>query len=228
MKVTLTRVTENPVDAIEEAASNCYQSEPSNGKIMKACYRSGHQSVLEFADFTFHVEGVSRALLAQLTRHRIASYAVESQRYCGKNDFEFVVPPSIERNFSAKVKYEKLMEQIRNCYCELQAMGIKNEDARYVLPNACTTTLEVKMNGRSLINFMNLRLCVRAQHEIRELAQLMREEVRKHDEQCEMFAEFLVPTCESHGKDLAFCTESQCCGRHPRLKDVYKRSEENE
>ena len=78
MKVTLTRVTEKPVDAVEEAASNCYDSEPAGGKIMKACYKSGHRSVLEFAQFTFHIEGVSRALLAQITRHRIAGFAVRS------------------------------------------------------------------------------------------------------------------------------------------------------
>ena len=81
MKVTLTRVTENPIMAIEEAASNCYDSEPSpDGKIMKSCYKSGHHSVLEFADFTFHIEGISRACSHQLVRHRCASYAQSSQR----------------------------------------------------------------------------------------------------------------------------------------------------
>ena len=90
MKVTLTRVTENPIGAIEEAACNCYNSEPTGGKIMKACYNSGHHSVLEFADFTFHIEGVSRALTHQLVRHRLASYAQRSQRYCGENGFEYV------------------------------------------------------------------------------------------------------------------------------------------
>ena len=75
MKVTLTRLIENPVDAIEEAASNCYDSIPTGGKIMNHCYQSGHHSVLEFAHFTFHIEGVSRALSHQLVRHRMASYA---------------------------------------------------------------------------------------------------------------------------------------------------------
>ena len=78
MKVTLTRVTENPIGAIEEAACNCYTSEPTGGKIMKACYNSGHHSVLEFCDFTFHIEGVSRALTHQLVRHRLASFSQES------------------------------------------------------------------------------------------------------------------------------------------------------
>ena len=89
MKVTLTRVTENPIGAIEEAACNCYNSEPTGGKIMKACYNSGHHSVLEFCDFTFHIEGVSRALTHQLVRHRLASYAQRSQRYCGEKLFNW-------------------------------------------------------------------------------------------------------------------------------------------
>ena len=91
MKVTLTRVTTDPVDAIEEAACNCYDSKPTGGKIMKSCYRSGHHSVLEFANFTFHIEGVSRALLAQLTRHRHAGFAVRSQRYCNEDGFEYAL-----------------------------------------------------------------------------------------------------------------------------------------
>ena len=89
MEVKLTRVTQNPVDAIEEAACNCYDSEPTGGKIMKSCYNSGHHSVLEFAHFTFHITGVSRALLAQLTRHRHCGFAVRSQRYCNEDGFKF-------------------------------------------------------------------------------------------------------------------------------------------
>ena len=88
MKVTLTRITDDPILAIEEAASNCYDSRPSaDGKILKHCVKSGHTSVTEFLNFTFHIEGVSRSLLAQLTRHRHAGYAVRSQRYCSERLF---------------------------------------------------------------------------------------------------------------------------------------------
>lgn len=222
MQVKLTRVTQNPVDAIEEAACNCYNSEPSNGKIMKACYKSGHHSVLEFAQFTFHIEGVSRALLAQLTRHRIAGFAVRSQRYCGENDFDFIIPPSIQKDEGAQYKYRVIMATINSWYKELQELGIPNEDARFVLPNACATTLEFTCNGRELIHAMNERLCARAQWEIRELFVKMREAVKNYDDQCAMFAEFLVPKCEQYGKDLAFCTEHKSCGRHERLIDKIK------
>ena len=222
MKVTLTRVTENPVLAIEEAASNCYASEPTpDGRIMKDCYRSGHHSVLEFADFTFHVEGVSRALLAQATRHRVASFAVRSQRYCDERGFEYVTPPKIRDNEAALVCYTDIMAAINEGYAKLQDLGIENEDARFVLPNACDTILEVKMNGRELIHFMNERLCERAQWEIRQMAQKMKQCVASHNNECAEFAKMFVPKCQIHAPYI-FCTERKSCKRAPKLKDVYQ------
>ena len=217
MKVTLTRVTENPVEAIEEAACNCYDSEPTGGKIMKSCYNSGHHSVLEFADFTFHIEGVSRALTHQLVRHRLASYAQRSQRYCGENNFKYVIPQSIEKNPFALQLYKNLMSECIEVYDALQAFDIPNEDARYVLPNACETVIEVKMNFRTLIHFMNERLCARAQWEIRKMAKEMK---RCVEEQYPELAKYLVPKCEVHD-GAPFCTEHSSCGRHPKLKTIY-------
>ena len=217
MKVTLTRVTENPIGAIEEAACNCYNSEPTGGKIMKSCYNSGHHSVLEFCDFTFHIEGVSRALTHQLVRHRLASYAQRSQRYCGEGEFGYVVPSTIGKDPEAEHIYSSLMGYINMQYKKLQELGIPNEDARYVLPNACETVIEVKMNFRTLIHFMNERLCVRAQWEIREMAKEMK---RCVVEQYPELAKYLVPKCEAHD-GTPFCTEHSSCGRHPKLKTIY-------
>lgn len=220
MEVKLTRVTYNPIDAVEEAACNCYDSKPTGGKIMKSCYKSGHHAVLEFADFTFHISGVSRALTHQLVRHRLASYAQRSQRYCGENNFDYVIPPSIGRNKEAKDTFVALMGYIGMQYDRLQKAGIPNEDARYVLPNACETTIEVKMNGRALIHFFNERLCARAQWEIRQMAMMMKKCVEEHDEQCAEFAKLFVPKCEAH-LGIPFCTEHSTCGKHPLLKDIY-------
>ena len=217
MKVTLTRVTENPVGAIEEAASNCYDSEPSGGKIMKSCYESGHHSVLEFVDFTFHIEGVSRALTHQLVRHRLASYAQRSQRYCSEGNFDYVVPFSIKSNHDAFEEYTELMYSITDVYRILQEMGVPNEDARMVLPNACETVIEVKMNFRTLIHFMNERLCLRAQWEIRQMALEMKKAI---EEQYPELAKYLVPKCEIH-EGMPFCTEHKSCGRHLTLKQIY-------
>ena len=224
MKITLTRITDEPILAIEEAASNCYDSTPSSeGKILKHCIKSGHTSVTEFLNFTFHIEGVSRSLLAQLTRHRHAGYAVRSQRYCDENGFKYVVPPSIRNNGDpdAMDGYIYFMNQCQQAYQALQALGVPNEDARYVLPNACETTLEVTMNLRALMNFMNERLCTCAQWEIRELARIMRKLII---EQVPELEPYLVPKCEKNGKEFGACNESKqrSCGRHPRLAEIFE------
>lgn len=221
MEVKLTRVTYNPIDAVEEAACNCYDSKPTGGKIMKSCYKSGHHAVLEFADFTFHISEVSRALTHQLVRHRLASYAQRSQRYCDEDEFNYVIPNFIKYNPEALKMYENIMESLAEGYHALNSnLGIPAEDARYVLPNACETTIEVKMNGRALIHFFNERLCTRAQWEIRQMAMMMKKCVEEHDEQCAEFAKFFVPKCEAH-IGTPFCTEHSTCGRHPLLKDIY-------
>jgi thymidylate synthase (FAD) len=222
MKVTLTRVTEDPILAIEEAASNCYDSEPSSdGKIMAHCIKSGHTSVTEFCNFTFHIEGVSRALLAQLTRHRHAGYAVQSQRYVKKDTPAYIIPSSIADIPEAKEDYCKLMESIWDKYNKFLSLGVEAEDARYVLPNACDTVIEVTMNLRAVMNFMNERLCTCAQWEIRQLAKMMRKLIIEQFPQLEPY---LVPKCEKYGKDKAFCNESRkrSCKKHPFLDDIMK------
>lgn len=140
----------------------------------------GHESVLEHASFTFLIEGVSRVLLAQLTRHRIASFSVQSQRYVSyAGGFGYIVPPAIRALGEDAVKeYEGQMAQMQEWYegwqKRLGDAGEKsNEDARFVLPNACETRVLLTMNARELRHFFSLRMCSRAQWEIRRLAQSM-------------------------------------------------------
>lgn len=218
MKVILTRITENPILAIEDAASNCYDSKPSSdGKIMRHCINSGHTSVTEFCNFTFHVEGVSRALLAQITRHRHSSFSVRSQRYVTEDKFEYVTPKSIANNPNFKKNYEQHMRNVQDYYNAMIELGVPTEDARMVLPNACCTEFEVSMNFRALMNFMHERLCTCSQWEIRQLAKLMRDAVVAAEP---AFAPYLVPKCES-GK-IRYCSESpkRSCGRQPLAKDI--------
>lgn len=221
MKVELLNYTINPVDAIENAASTCYDSEPTQGKIMNHCYRSGHHSVLEFADFTFRISGVSRSLTHQLVRHRLSSFAQRSQRYCDEGGFEFVTPPSIEKNPDAKTLYEDLMKRIEDVYVLLRRMGVAPEDARFTLPNACCSEICVKMNLRTFMNFCNERLCSCAQWEIRKLARLMVDAVL---EVAPELKHFLVPKCERNAP-YCFCNETKkrSCGRHPLLSEVIQK-----
>ena len=130
-----------------------------------------HYSVAEHANFTFLIEDVSRVLLAQLTRHRIASFSVQSQRYCGVKPV-WIVPPSVK-----KAGYEDAFNLIcDSSYRMMQEMighGVPAEDARYLIPQGVTCRLMMTMNVRELIHFFNLRCCTRAQWEIRELAWAM-------------------------------------------------------
>ena len=155
-------------------------SEQDQTAFLERIMQSGHLSVLEHASFTFAVEGVSRVLLAQLTRHRLASFSVQSQRYVSLAEtFSYIIPPAIKAlGEEAAARYHAQMDQMHAWYVEWQEMlGAKgessNEDARFVLPNACETRLIVTMNTRELLHFFELRCCQRAQWEIRALAEEM-------------------------------------------------------
>ena len=205
MNVKLITYTPDAEKLVAEAAKLCYAKSDIDTlsenltpekveSFLSLLSDLGHESPVEHASFTFGIEGVSRALLAQITRHRIASFSVQSQRYVSKCDFTFVTPPEIEALPEAKEEfiramkedaehYESLREKLMKHHIETNlAAGMDetsakkaaekkaNEDARFVLPNACDTRIIMTMNVRSLHNFFRLRCCNRAQWEIRELA----------------------------------------------------------
>ena len=190
MSVVLIRHTLSPEELVAVSARLCYSkstlsdlcervSDRDQSAFIEKIMRMGHESVLEHASFTFGVEGVSRVLLAQLTRHRIASFSVQSQRYVSyEKGFGFILPPRIEALGEEAVrKFTEQMNTIESWYKEWQSClgaGEKsNEDARFVLPNACETRIMLTMNVRELRHFFSLRMCSRAQWEINELATKM-------------------------------------------------------
>lgn len=186
MKVTLLAHTPNPERVVAAAANLCYSQKvdvdtvmssltpESTKKLLTMLQDSGHESPFEHASFTFAIEGVSRAFLAQITRHRVgASYSVRSQRYCSEADFETIMPPAVKANDEARIAYRFAMAEIKKAYTKMQELGIKNEDARSVLPNACETRMIVTMNTRELWHFFNERCCTHAQLEIRTVANEM-------------------------------------------------------
>lgn len=173
MKVTLIQQTPNPIETIAKIASICYDSDPKNPlALVKHLYRNGHHSVFEHIYFTFKIEEISRACSHQLVRHRHCSFTQRSQRYCAENGFCVISPESIAK-VDEKDAYFELMDTIEGHYDELQAHGVPNEDARYVLPNACCTEMYLSCNLRELMHIANERLCTRAQWEIRELVKQM-------------------------------------------------------
>lgn len=190
-KVKLIRYTEDPEATVALAAKLCYSDKElddltenilagDNSKFISRLMDMGHLSPVEHASFTFSVEGVSRAFLAQITRHRIASFSVRSQRYVSEDSFNYVIPPAIEELGAAAVaRFVGQMDTIMDWYRDWQgALGRgekSNEDARFILPNACETKMIVTMNARELMHFFSLRCCNRAQWEIRAVAwQMMR------------------------------------------------------
>lgn len=192
MKVTLIQATSNSIETIALMASICYDSDPKNPMgLVKHLYRNGHHSVFEHIYFTFKIEGISRACSHQLVRHRHCSFTQRSQRYCSEDGFRFVTPPSIESDEELEHYEDYMKEFVAPDYMELQTMGVPNEDARYILPNACMTSLYLSCNLRELIHMANERLCMRAQWEIRELVKLM---VAAVDPELQFM---LVPKCES-------------------------------
>ena len=193
--VTLIRYTPAPEELVALAGKLCYSpatledlaegiAEKDQTKYLTKLTDMGHLSPIEHASFTFGIEGVSRTLLAQITRHRIASFSVQSQRYValGGEDagFDYIVPPAIQALGEEEVaEYHRQMETMDKWYQEwrvkLGGGKASNEDARFVLPNAAATRIVMTMNARELIHFLSLRCCNRAQWEIREVAWKMLE-----------------------------------------------------
>ena len=171
--VELLAYTPAPVVVAQTAAGMCRATGPTK-KGLEVAIESGHESVLEHVSFTFRITDLSRSFLAQITRHRLASFSVESQRYCKYTDnVNVIVPPSITNNDSANQLYRETIQQAANAYTDLIGMGVDTEDARFVLPEATVTNMVVTMNARELRHFFSLRCCNRAQWEIRAVADEM-------------------------------------------------------
>ncbi|MBN1583657.1 MAG: FAD-dependent thymidylate synthase [Anaerolineae bacterium] len=169
----------SPEALIERAGRVCYKSQTkeTTGKASAAArarfiqhrIKEGHESIIEHASATFEISGISRAASHQLVRHRIASYSQESQRYVDMSDPEWVVPPDIAASQEAADLWDKATDQVRQVYRQLRELGIKKEDARFLLPNAAATRIVVTMNFRELLHVFRIRISPHAQWEIRAM-----------------------------------------------------------
>ena len=220
-RVRLISKPENMLKTIYTACRTCYSSDsPLNIydcenaqdkekmlKLIKRVISSGHYSTIEHIQVSFAISNISRACSHQLVRHRHMSFSQKSQRYVKeKGQFEYLIPETIEQNKELKEKFERFMGEISDFYGELTANGIPAEDARAVLPNAASTSMVASLNLRELIHLANLRLCTRAQKEIRILVKRMCDALIEEEE---WLKEYLVPKCER----LGYCDEDKSCGR---------------
>lgn len=231
MNVKLLEMSRNAISLIYVACRQCYSekfagevfsddsvSQQKQEEFVKKIVSSGHQSPLEHVKFTFAIEGVSRALTHQLVRHRLASYSQQSQRYVKENDFDYIIPPSIEKNQQAKNEFEKLMALIQQSYTKLLLLmgqdNIKgeaaNQDARFALPQAAETKIVVTMNCRELGHFFQHRCCSRAQWEIRQLANKMLDI-------CKEKLPVVFSDAGAKCLTLEYCPEGEkfSCGKYP-------------
>ena len=230
LQVTLLAHTPEPEKTCALAARTCYSAveydelkalvdEKDQAAFLRRIVASGHLSVLEHASFTFGVSGVSRALLAQITRHRIASFSVQSQRYVSlEKGFGYIIPPRIQALGPDAVReFESQMAQMQAWYQGWQEkLGENaNEDARFVLPNACETHITLTMNARELLHFFSLRCCNRAQWEIRDLATEM---LRQCKRVAPVIFESAGPGCVSGA-----CPEgAKTCGQAAEVRKSFK------
>lgn len=235
MKVTLITHTPQPEKVVAAAAKLCYSDQVDIETLMQSLddedairafvrklMTMHHESPLEHVSFTFGIEGVSRSFLAQVTRHRVASFSVRSQRYCSEDTPAFVVPKPIAADDKKKDEFANAMQAAWMSYSQLIELGAAKEDARAVLPNACETRMMVTMNARELLHFFSLRCCTRAQLEIRTVANEMLKVCRE-----------VAPTIFEHAgascDQLGYCPEGKMsCGRKMTLEKVLKRAKANE
>ncbi len=225
MRVTLLSYTKDAERLCSSAAHSCYSvkgaselmeewDERKGARWLGIPLASGHHSVIEHASYTFSIEGCSRAMTHQLVRHRLASFSQQSQRYVDMKNAEYVVPASISSDPELERRFRGLMDRIWEEYRAL-AKSVPVEDARYVLPNACATNINVTRTARELWHFFELRTCRRAQDEIREAADQMLRLVR---EVSPLIFRDAGPPCISKGR----CQEGKMsCGR-PR-KELHER-----
>lgn len=193
MEVSVIKNTSNPEILIYIAGKRCYSGEESKdlfnsaytqkkteiNRFIRKLLENGHLSPLEHASITYAIDGISRACSHQLVRHRLASYSQQSQRYTKINTPEYVIPPGIAENPEAKNLFEEYLFQGQKLYTLLTSLGIKKEDARYIIPQAWNTKIIVTMNFRELLHFFKLRTDKAAQWEIRKMAERMKTEAGK-------------------------------------------------
>ena len=249
-KVTLLCHSPHPEKTIAAAAKLCYSSQGVDGLLdgltpektdsfLHMLMQLGHESPIEHVTFTFAIEGVSRSFLAQITRHRLASYSLQSQRYVRLSPFDYVTPPEVAADPEALEAYNDAMNAALKSYETIseilkakhtqalinEGMSEKTaaskaekmaiEDARFVLPNACETKMIVTMNARSLYNFFNLRCCNRAQWEIRAVA----------DEMCRLVKEVAPTLFVNAGPPCisGACPEGKMtCGKAAEMRRKFK------
>lgn len=229
MKLTLVGgTTEHPLQKIGSVAGVCWGANTDdiqkNVNRAISCIESDHGRVLEWVNVEILIEGMSARCMREVGRHCVGtSYLQSSTRYVDESNFKYYTPPSCQKDGVREV-YEKGMKQVAEFYGELIELGVPREDAANALPLGMDSKVVWKINLRSLVNFMNKRLCGRALLEIQKFSHELRDLLMQQNDEWMWIGENLfVPFCERFkllNPSMCFCIEKKCCGRHPYIKDV--------
>ena len=234
MKVFLISHTPDPEKLVATAARLCYSNKSdietiSEGftkeeisSFIEQLLSSGHMSPFEHCTFTFGIEGISRVVSHELVRHRIGvAISQRSQRYCGEQECDFIYPKEYKKDPATELVFKMALSDAKSDYVYLIKNGLKKETARYVLPNATATRMIVTMNARELMHFFNLRCCMKAQPEMRELANMMLDFVKD-------IAPNIFKNAGASCETLGYCPEgNRCCGKAPTLRELKEAFEIN-
>ena len=223
--------TEFPLQKMGYNAGVCWDAPlddaEKNKKRAISCIKSGHGRVMEYVDIELVIDEVSARCLRELYTHigGAPTRLQSSTRYVSEQDgFGYYIPPKIENDLANKTVFTNGMSDIQNAYNALLENNVSKEDAANILPLGMNSKMVWKVNLRTLINFMNRRLCMRALREIRELAVEIKDRLaEKNDEWAWIADNLFVPTCEMYkyrNPNLVFCPEAQCCGKHKKIEQL--------
>ena len=192
LSVELIAITPDAERVIEQAGRTCYLSfdrigVDSHTSFIERLLQLGHESPLEHAYATFRIQHASRAMTHQLVRHRLLAISQQSQRYVDEEGFRYVIPETLPT--AQYEDYHRDMLAIQQMYRRWRERGLRKEDARFVLPNACTSELVVSGNFREWRHIFALRLSPKAQWEIRKACKLILGILMQHAPAC--FSDFL-------------------------------------
>ncbi len=203
MKVKLLKYTKGGVKLVAKSARvSGVPEDLSDEEIVRMIVENDYTSALEHISFTFDLKDISIALSRELLEHRIASHTARSTRYQEEGGFGYFIPAEIKNDKEARKQYKATMKELSKAYLDLKEMGISRESRRYVLPIAAHTNYVWTVNARSLLNFLGLRLCVRASPEIRDLARKL------HDIVVDIYPE-IFKDMGCRGQNLAVCPENE-------------------
>lgn len=218
-KITINPVTPTkPIALIGECIGPCYGSDTSdpakNYKRGLNSVNAGHGRVLEYAEAWFTIEGYSARVIRELYTHigGMPTRTQASTRYIEYGNFNYIIPPKIDKDPFLRDRYMNVMYQISEGIKDLEAWGAPKEDAANLLPLGMTTTISVRMNARTIIDMAAQRMCNRAYWEYRDLMWDLVAELSNYSSEWAELVNFAQCKCDKVG----YCCEEYSCGKYPK------------